>query len=164
VHDIEELADAGRKHKACPYFLARQMAQTADLVFCPYSYLLDPVVRRSMQIDLNNSVLIFDEAHNIEDVARCAHRDAAMTARGSWCPAAASMAPAVCQPRCPLMSVLIAAQQSQVASPAARLESSQLVLCTSIAELHGSITARRPCCPADAAGMLPAQRLTLRRW
>ncbi len=72
MHDIEELADAGRKHKACPYFLARQMAQTADLVFCPYSYLLDPMVRRSMQVDLRNSVLIFDEAHNIEDVARCA--------------------------------------------------------------------------------------------
>jgi hypothetical protein len=36
VHDIEELAKAGERAKACPYFLARQMAQAADLVFCPY--------------------------------------------------------------------------------------------------------------------------------
>lgn len=42
----------------------------ADLVFCPYSYLLDPVVRSAMDITLDKSVLIFDEAHNIEDTAR----------------------------------------------------------------------------------------------
>ena len=45
VHDIEELTDACRRAKTCPYFAAREMANTAELVFCPYSYLLDPVVR-----------------------------------------------------------------------------------------------------------------------
>lgn len=45
-------------------------AGEADLVFCPYSYLLDPVVRSAMDITLDKSVLIFDEAHNIEDTAR----------------------------------------------------------------------------------------------
>ena len=45
-------------------------AGEADLVFCPYSYLLDPVVRAAMDITLDKSVLIFDEAHNIEDTAR----------------------------------------------------------------------------------------------
>lgn len=45
-------------------------AAEADLVFCPYSYLLDPVIRGAMNITLDKSVLIFDEAHNIEDTAR----------------------------------------------------------------------------------------------
>ena len=45
-------------------------AGEADLVFCPYSYLLDPVIRSAMDITLDKSVLIFDEAHNIEDTAR----------------------------------------------------------------------------------------------
>lgn len=45
-------------------------AAEADLVFCPYSYLLDPVIRDAMNITLDKSVLIFDEAHNIEDTAR----------------------------------------------------------------------------------------------
>ena len=34
------------------------------------SYLVDPVIRAAMQIDVSGAVLIFDEAHNIEDTAR----------------------------------------------------------------------------------------------
>jgi Fanconi anemia group J protein len=34
------------------------------------SYVIDPVVRRAMGIELDDAVVIFDEAHNIEDVAR----------------------------------------------------------------------------------------------
>ena len=37
---------------------------------CRRSYLVDPVVRAAMQIDVTGAVLIFDEAHNIEDTAR----------------------------------------------------------------------------------------------
>ena len=48
------------------------VAGEADLVFCPYSYLVDPVIRSAMNIALEGSVLIFDEAHNIEDVSRSA--------------------------------------------------------------------------------------------
>ncbi|KAL0027241.1 hypothetical protein WJX77_006278 [Trebouxia sp. C0004] len=70
VHDIEDLAKVGRDHKACPYYAATHFAGEADLVFCPYSYLLDPVIRSAMDITLDESVLIFDEAHNIEDTAR----------------------------------------------------------------------------------------------
>ena len=46
-------------------------AEEAELIFCPYNYLLDPVVRVAMAVDIENAVLIFDEAHNIEDVCRC---------------------------------------------------------------------------------------------
>lgn len=37
---------------------------------CCCSYLVDPVVRAAMHIDVSGAVLIFDEAHNIEDTAR----------------------------------------------------------------------------------------------
>lgn len=45
-------------------------AGEAELVFCPYNYLIDPVIRKAMDVDISNAVLIFDEAHNIEDNAR----------------------------------------------------------------------------------------------
>ena len=40
------------------------------MVFCPYNYLVDPAVRKSVGINLKGSVVVFDEAHNIEGVAR----------------------------------------------------------------------------------------------
>ncbi|KAK1868196.1 hypothetical protein I4F81_010690 [Pyropia yezoensis] len=70
VHDIEELVAVGREVRGCPYFAARTLMTTADLVLCPYSYLADPLVRAAMAIDLDGAVVIIDEAHNIEDVCR----------------------------------------------------------------------------------------------
>ncbi|KAF9398539.1 Fanconi anemia group J protein [Mortierella sp. AD011] len=55
---------------ACPYFASRTLALEAELIFCPYSYLIDPHIRKAMEIDLENSIVILDEAHNIEDAAR----------------------------------------------------------------------------------------------
>ncbi|KAI8502870.1 Fanconi anemia group J protein [Branchiostoma belcheri] len=60
--DIEELS--------CPYYAARELMLEADIVFCPYNYLVDPVIRENMQISLKNNVIVLDEAHNIEDSAR----------------------------------------------------------------------------------------------
>ena len=37
----------------------------ADLVFMPYNYLIDEEIRKSTQIDFSNSVIIFDEGHNV---------------------------------------------------------------------------------------------------
>lgn len=50
VHDIEDLAKIGKRNSACPYFVARHLADSAELVFCPYSYLLDPNIRRSTRV------------------------------------------------------------------------------------------------------------------
>ncbi|XP_041338826.1 Fanconi anemia group J protein [Pyrgilauda ruficollis] len=68
--DIEDLVSLGRKLRACPYFAARELMVEADIVFCPYNYLLDPQIRDSMDINLKDQVVILDEAHNIEDCAR----------------------------------------------------------------------------------------------
>ena len=69
VWDIEDLVKYGTQHKACPYFHAREKDQ-ANIVFCPYNYLLDPRIRTAMEINLNEAVIVLDEAHNIEDVCR----------------------------------------------------------------------------------------------
>jgi len=68
--DIEDITKVGKKVKACPYFAVRELRTTAQLVICPYNYLVDPKIRKSMEISLNNQVIILDEAHNIEDSAR----------------------------------------------------------------------------------------------
>ena len=34
--------------QACPYFGTRQLRETADIVFCPYNYLIDPIIRNSV--------------------------------------------------------------------------------------------------------------------
>lgn len=68
--DIEEAAKYGKQMHACPYFGVRSLQEQADITFCPYNYLLDPNIRKAMNINLSNSVIIIDEAHNIEDICR----------------------------------------------------------------------------------------------
>ncbi|XP_064648720.1 Fanconi anemia group J protein homolog isoform X2 [Lineus longissimus] len=70
--DIEDFKDVCAALMCCPYFSARELKNTARLVFCPYNYLIDPVIRDSMEITLDNQIVILDEAHNIEDFARSA--------------------------------------------------------------------------------------------
>ena len=42
----------------------------SEIVFAPYNYFVDPNIRESMRISLDNAILIIDEAHNIEDACR----------------------------------------------------------------------------------------------
>ena len=42
----------------------------AEIVFSPYNYLLDPAIREVMSINLENSVIVLDEAHNVEGTLR----------------------------------------------------------------------------------------------
>lgn len=41
------------------------MADDADLVFCPYSYIINPVVRKAMDVDINGAIIILDEAQYV---------------------------------------------------------------------------------------------------
>ncbi|KAI9156058.1 hypothetical protein H9P43_009168 [Blastocladiella emersonii ATCC 22665] len=70
IWDVEDMRDLGLKSRGCPYFASRTLAETADLILCPYNYLLDPQIRASMGIKLDNAIVVLDEAHNVEDVAR----------------------------------------------------------------------------------------------
>eukprot|EP00049_Salpingoeca_infusionum_P015241 m.292736 g.292736 ORF g.292736 m.292736 type:complete len:1045 (-) comp15844_c0_seq8:2262-5396(-) len=68
VMDIEDLVRFGREHRCCPYYLAREGQNDAAITFVPYNYLVDPQSRKAQKIDVNDAVVIFDEAHNIESV------------------------------------------------------------------------------------------------
>ncbi|EGT57459.1 CBN-DOG-1 protein [Caenorhabditis brenneri] len=73
VFDIDEVVEtlATSYPQLCPYFSTnRILTQDADLIFCPFSYLVDPLIRNSSDVTIKNSVVILDEAHNIEDTCR----------------------------------------------------------------------------------------------
>ncbi|UMM15213.1 hypothetical protein L5515_002730 [Caenorhabditis briggsae] len=73
VFDMEEIVEtlALAYPQICPYFSTnRILTQDADLIFCPFSYLVDPLIRNSSDVHVKNSVVILDEAHNIEDTCR----------------------------------------------------------------------------------------------
>lgn len=68
VPDIEDFAKASEAEQLCPFYLARELQASSDVLFMPYNYLLDPKARRALNIDLRRDVLIFDEAHNVDKV------------------------------------------------------------------------------------------------
>ena len=68
--DLEDLVKVGKKVRACPYFATRELRPKSDIIFCPYNYLIEPLIRKSMEITLRGQIVILDEAHNIEDSAR----------------------------------------------------------------------------------------------
>ncbi|XP_018556622.1 Fanconi anemia group J protein [Lates calcarifer] len=68
--DIEDLVAVGKRLCSCSYYAARELMQGALIIFCPYNYILDPMIRESMEINLKGQILVLDEAHNIEDCAR----------------------------------------------------------------------------------------------
>ncbi|GKA76491.1 fanconi anemia group J protein [Tanacetum coccineum] len=70
VHDIEDLVKVGEMVRGCSYFGAQGMAEVADIVFCPYNYIINPQIRKAMEISVEGNIIILDEAHNIEDIAR----------------------------------------------------------------------------------------------
>ncbi|XP_062089395.1 regulator of telomere elongation helicase 1 homolog isoform X2 [Humulus lupulus] len=78
--DIEDLVNIGKSFGPCPYYMSREIHKVVDILFAPYNYLIDRGYRKSLTINWQNSVLIFDEAHNLEGL--CA--DAASFDLPSW--------------------------------------------------------------------------------
>eukprot|EP01033_Poteriospumella_lacustris_P001768 gene1768-1283_t len=70
VYDIEDAIEVAKKHEACTYYMNRKIAESASFFLSPYNYIIDPQIRSALNIKLTDSIIVFDEAHNIEDVAR----------------------------------------------------------------------------------------------
>eukprot|EP01080_Neovahlkampfia_damariscottae_P009562 gene9562-1765_t len=66
IQDIEDLIKVGRDTKVCPFYVTRSMQAASEIIFMPYNYLIDPVLRNKMNITIEGSILIFDESHNLE--------------------------------------------------------------------------------------------------
>ena len=59
--DIEDFVSIHKAREVCPFFLAREIQRTADILFLPYNYLIDARTRQTLNINLAQDVLIFDE-------------------------------------------------------------------------------------------------------
>ncbi|KAA3479358.1 putative ATP-dependent DNA helicase DDX11 [Gossypium australe] len=67
VLDIEDLVQLGRNIGTCPYYGSRSMITSADLVVLPYQSLLSKASREALGLNLKDSIVIIDEAHNLAD-------------------------------------------------------------------------------------------------
>jgi DNA excision repair protein ERCC-2 len=90
VYTVEDLRSKGVEdgYGWCPYFAARRLLQSANVVVLNYQYVLDPKVSMASQLggqpvmpqsfssfgkgaagqEQEASIVVFDEAHNIDDV------------------------------------------------------------------------------------------------
>ena len=69
VYDLEELKKWGQARGWCPYYLARQAINHANVLVFNYQYMIDPKVAKMVSKELEaESIVVFDEAHNIDSV------------------------------------------------------------------------------------------------
>jgi DNA excision repair protein ERCC-2 len=69
VYDLSDLKNIGHKKGWCPYFLSRYAVSHATVVMYSYYYLLDPKIATIVSKGFpRQSVVVFDEAHNIDNV------------------------------------------------------------------------------------------------
>lgn len=69
VYAIDDLKEYSRMKGWCPYFMARHAISYANVVIYSYHYLLDPKIADLVSKEFaKNSIVVFDEAHNIDNV------------------------------------------------------------------------------------------------
>ena len=69
VYDLEELKRWGKERGWCPYYLTRQAINHANILVFNYQYMLDPKVAKMVSKELEaESIIVFDEAHNIDSI------------------------------------------------------------------------------------------------
>lgn len=61
VIDIEDLHEIGQKSKTCAYYGTKPVVETAEIITMPYQLLF----MNDNKLDLTNSIVIVDEAHNL---------------------------------------------------------------------------------------------------
>ncbi|KAJ8102957.1 hypothetical protein POJ06DRAFT_280185 [Lipomyces tetrasporus] len=69
VWTFDELLKYCEKTKQCPYFTVRRMMPFVNVIIYSFHYLLDPKIAERVSKELSkDSIIIFDEAHNIDNV------------------------------------------------------------------------------------------------
>ena len=69
IYDLDKLKRFGKTNRICPYFLTRTALAEADVIVYNYQYMLDPKVSSLVSSQLtHDSIVVFDEAHNIDNV------------------------------------------------------------------------------------------------
>jgi len=68
VYTLDDLKSIGKKHKMCPYFLARHFLMQANIIVYNYAYMLDPKISNLVSKEFQKDcVVVFDECHNIDN-------------------------------------------------------------------------------------------------
>lgn len=69
IWTLDDIKQYGIQEGICPYFAVRRMLAHADIVIYSFHYLLDPKVAEQVSREMDkNSIVVFDEAHNIDNV------------------------------------------------------------------------------------------------
>jgi DNA excision repair protein ERCC-2 len=70
--DRSVIENYARKHTLCPFEFSLDLSYVADVVICDYNYIFDPRVslKRLIEDQKKETVLLVDEAHNLVDRAR----------------------------------------------------------------------------------------------
>ncbi|KAJ6647866.1 General transcription and DNA repair factor IIH helicase subunit XPD, partial [Pseudolycoriella hygida] len=69
IYNLDDLKQYGRERNWCPYFLTRFAINNASIIVYSYHYLLDPKIAEVVSKQLQKEVVVvFDEAHNIDNV------------------------------------------------------------------------------------------------
>ncbi|ORX96056.1 DNA repair helicase [Basidiobolus meristosporus CBS 931.73] len=69
VYTLDDLKQYGKEYNFCPYYLSRRTIAFANVIIYSYHYLLDPKVADLVSKELSkDSIVVFDEAHNIDNV------------------------------------------------------------------------------------------------
>jgi DNA excision repair protein ERCC-2 len=70
----EEFIFFCKKMKICPYETSKKLIKESSLIVAPYVYIFSPLIRNMffnhINIDINNMILIVDEAHNLPNYIR----------------------------------------------------------------------------------------------
>lgn len=67
IYDIEDIHKIGEELNICPYYSTRDEIPVAEIISMPYQLLLHKDTRQVLGLDLKNSVVVIDEAHNLLD-------------------------------------------------------------------------------------------------
>ncbi|XP_049849884.1 general transcription and DNA repair factor IIH helicase subunit XPD-like [Schistocerca gregaria] len=69
IYSFDDLSLLGKAQHVCPYFLCRRLLPLADIIVYSYQYILNPRISELVSQQLrSDSIVVFDEAHNIDDV------------------------------------------------------------------------------------------------
>ncbi|KAL4483299.1 hypothetical protein ABPG72_007941 [Tetrahymena utriculariae] len=65
IHTLDQMRSESLNSQVCPYYLSKRSVIDAEVICVPYVTLLDENMRISSNIDIANSIILFDESHNI---------------------------------------------------------------------------------------------------
>ncbi|KAH9048101.1 DNA repair helicase [Lactarius hengduanensis] len=69
IWTLADVLQHGRDTSTCPYFTIRRSMPFVDVIIYSFHYLLDPKVAEQVSKEMSkDSIVVFDEAHNIDNV------------------------------------------------------------------------------------------------